>query len=313
MNCRIISAFAMSLVLTGAPVSALQDDGGQLAEIVEKVAPSICTVKAVIRMESKGTGQSQSHESRVTLQGVVVDSDGLVLVSNMPLSPTRLFEMMGMGEMSGQMGIKMTPVSFKVTFVREDKEYDAFLAATDSKLDVAFLKVEALGDRKLPAVDLSASSNIVIGQRVVSVSRLGKGYDYAPFFQTARVNGEIAKPRRAWMLEGAISGYGLPVFAFTGELIGILSTVPGASKEDGSEDSMGAGMVMRMLSGGSGMSAGGSFVLPGSVIKSAADQAKERAVVVAAERAKKKSQPEPSPAIAKKPAVSTTQKKPTKP
>ena len=312
MNRRMIPAFICVFVLAAAPTPASEDEGAQFAQIVEKVAPSICTVKAVIRMEFKGGGQAQSNESRISLQGVVVDPNGLVLVSNMPLSPSRFYELMGMGEMSSQMGIKMTPVSFKITFEREDKEYDAFLAATDSKLDVAFLKVEALGDRKLAAIDLSAASNVLIGQRVVGVSRLGKGYDYAPFFQTARVNGEIAKPRKAWMLEGGFAGYGLPVFAATGELIGILSTVPGASKEEGGDDSMGMGMVMRMLSGGA-MSPGGSFVLPGAVVKSAADQAQERAIVVAAERAKKKSQPDTASTAAKKPATNAASKKPAKP
>src|SRR5688572_23135273 len=125
MNRRMFAAFLLGLMTITVPVLAAQDDGAQFAQIVEKVAPSICTVKAVLRMEFKGGGQSQSTESRVSLQGVVVDENGLVLVSNMPLSPTRFYEMMGMGEMSGQMGIKMTPVSFKITFLREDKEYDA--------------------------------------------------------------------------------------------------------------------------------------------------------------------------------------------
>jgi len=85
--------------------------------------------------------------------------------------------------------IKVIPTDIKVIFEQEDKEYTAFLAATDTKLDLAFLKIEGLGDRKLTAVDFAAAAVPTLGEQIVTVSRLRKGFDYAPYFETARISG----------------------------------------------------------------------------------------------------------------------------
>jgi len=71
----------------------------------------------------------------------------------------------------------------KVVVEREEKEYEAFLAATDSKVKLAFLKIEDLGDRKLAAVDFGSPVDAAIGQTVVALGRQKKGYDYAPFVE----------------------------------------------------------------------------------------------------------------------------------
>ena len=287
-----LKSFVVAVIILGCvsvlPVRA-DEESAQLQALVAKYAASIVTVKAVLKTEFKAGGESQDSESRITVQGVVVDADGMVVVSNLPFSSKRMMEMfggMGAGEASG-FGIKMSPTSFKVIIEREEKEYDAFLAATDAKYDVAFIKIDGLGDRKLQAIDFSNAASPAFGQKVICVSRLGKGFDYAPFFQTARISGEIAKPIKAWMVDGSISSFGLPIFTQTGEPIGILSTVPSGVKEDGTSDRMGFTFMMRML-GGNGSSPGGAFLLPGAPVKALVEQAKLQAITVAAERAKKK-------------------------
>src|SRR3989442_11268078 len=84
------------IIMTIQPVRA---DGaaGQLQAIVDKQSPSIVSVKAVIKTEMKGGGSSQAQESRMNLQGVIVDPDGLIMVSNTPFSPNRIMEMFGGG------------------------------------------------------------------------------------------------------------------------------------------------------------------------------------------------------------------------
>ncbi len=296
--CRSLLGVA-ALTFWAASVRA-QDEMAQLDGLVTKYAPAIVTVKAIVKTETKFGGAGQAQESRMNLTGVAVSADGLVMISNMSFSPMRMMEMMGMPEEMGDMSFKVTPTSFKVVIGSEEKEYNAFLAATDTNLDLAFVKVEGLGDRTLPFVDFGQGTSALVGQKVAQINRLGRGYDYAPFFQTARVNAEIAKPRTAWMLEGDISAFGLPVFGMTGDVVGVLTTIPSGVKEQGADAAMGLSMVMRLMGGG-GSAPGGAFVLPASVVKGVIEQAKVRAIEVAAERAKPK--PKPKQSAPAKPAA----------
>lgn len=294
------------------PVRA-DEEASQLQTLVEKTAPAVASLRVVLKTEYKGGGASRDQESRLTMQGVVVTPDGLLMLSNTPFSTKRMMEMMGAEGMIEDLGMKITPVAFKVSFPGDEKEYDAFLAATDTNLDLAFVKVEGLEGKTLAVVDFGSAVNPTIGQRVVAVSRLSKGYDYAPYFQSGRVVGEITKPRRAWILEGGISEFGLPVFTTSGEVIGVLTTVPSGVKDEGLGDSMSMGFsfLMRMLGGGGGGVAGGVFVVPGATVKSVIERAAAKAVEVAAERAKKKAQKEAEKA--KEPKKETTKPKEGKP
>lgn len=284
------------------PAVAQDESATNVQAIVEKVAPSIVTVKVVIKTTMKVGGESMEEESKMSLQGVVVTPDGLIMVSNSPFSPKRMMEMLAGESMPAGMDYKMTPTSIKVTFGNEDKEYDAFLAATDTKLDLAFIKVEGLGERQLTPVNLASATDAKLGQKVIAISRLSKGYDYAPYFAFGQICGEITKPRRAWMLLGDVSQLGLPVFTLNDELLGVLTTIaPDVREERG--DTMGFAMFMRLLTGGGSSGTGGVFVVPGQQVSPLVEQASRRAAELAQQRAKQKQEPPKPP--------TTTQ--PTKP
>lgn len=306
MRQHILWVVGVMASLAPLAISAQADQpADQLKALIAKAGPSMVTVRAVVKMEYKGGGESQANDSRMTLQACVVSADGLVMVSNIPFSPKRLMDMMG-GDTPEGFSMKMTPTSIKVSVPGDEKEYDAFLAATDTTLDLAFVKIENLGDKKLTPVDFGTATEAAVGQRVAMVSRLGKGYDYAPFVNTAAIAGEVSKPRKAWALDGNISQFGLPVYAVSGELIGVLTTVAGGVKDDGTSDAMGFAVISRLMGGGGSM-AGGVFVVPGSAVKGIVDQAVQKAVEVAAERAKNKDKA-PAPTTPAKPKTT----KPTK-
>lgn len=289
---RAISAVVIALCLL--VTARAQDEMTSLQAVVEKVAPSIVTVKVVLKTTMKMGGESMEEESKLSLQGVVVTPDGLVMVSNSPFSPRRILEMLAGESMPAGMDYKMTPTSIKVIFGNEDKEYDAFLAATDTKLDLAFIKVEGLGDKQLTPVNLAGAVDVQLGQRVVAISRLTKGYDYAPYFALGQVCGAIAKPRRAWVLMGDVSQLGLPVFTMNGELVGVLTTLAPDVREEGG-DTAGFAMFMRLLSGGGTSGTSGVFVVPGQQVGPLVEQASRRALTLAAERAKQKQEaPKPT-------------------
>lgn len=290
---KLFWAVLLSLSLLVPAVA--QDEGANVQSVVEKVAPSIVTVRVVIKTTMKMGGESMEEESKMTLQGVVVTPDGLIMLSNSPFSPKRMMEMLAGEAMPAGMDYKMTPTSIKVIFGNEDKEYDGFLAATDAKLDLAFIKVEGLGDRQLTPINFASATDVKLGQKVIAVSRLTKGYDYAPYFALGQVCGEITKPRKAWMLLGDISQLGLPVFTLGGELLGVLTTIAPDVREEGG-DTMGFAIFMRLLSGGGSSGTGGVFVVPGQQVSPLVERANRRAAELAQQRAKQKQEAPKPPA-----------------
>jgi hypothetical protein len=229
----------------------------------------------------KYAGNAQDEESRLEMDGTVVDPGGLVMIANTALSPSRLLSLMGQ-EMEGA-EITATPTDIKVVLGPDEKEYTAFLAATDSKVDLAFLQVEGLGDRRLQAVDLQTSVKPAIGDELAVVSRLAKGFDAAPYLELARVVGEITKPRPAWVVGGP-AAFGVPAYTLDGKFAGVLTTLEsGVAASDG-DSPFGFSTAMRMLSGGGGVIR--PFLLPASAVTSLVQRAREQAAAKIAERAK---------------------------
>ncbi len=292
---RVFVCMGIALMLGFANAAqGADDESAQLLNLVNKMSPAVVTVKALLKTQGGAGGQRSDIQSRIELQGVVVSTDGLVMISNTSLSPGSLFGALGNRGPGGDANeIKSVPSDIKIIFEQEEKEYSAFLAATDSKLNLAFLKIEDLNDRKLIFADFSKNVSPMIGQQVAAISRLQKGYDYAPFFETSRISGEIGKPRKAWLVDGNFSEFGLPVFDMNGNAIGALTTIQASAKNESNDESAMFAMTMRMMTGGGGIVR--PFILPASVVNGVIAQARIRAVSVAAERAKNKTaKPTPS-------------------
>ncbi|MCO5171852.1 MAG: serine protease [Planctomycetes bacterium] len=268
----------LGVLLTAAAAHA-QDPGAQAAQVLQRRAPSIVTVKIVLKTEVKVMGQTQEREERIQVQGAVVDAGGLVMLSNSAISAAQLQEALSeMMDDEGQPGgfeIKTTPSDIKVVFGEEDTEHPAFLAASDARLDLAFVQVQELGDLKLAPVEFPEEGAPRVGQTIVLVSRLHEGYDYAPYFETAVVAGEIRTPQPAFVVSGQTSAVGLPVFAPTGEVLGVLTVVASGVRPEG-------GGIMQAMGGESPMAqAFRSFVLPSKQVRAVVAQAKERAAEAA--------------------------------
>ena len=296
---RLKSGLAVGamLLVMAVPGARAQDEGAQLQTLVDKVSPSIVTVKMLLKSGDKEA--DQSAESRLEIPGVVVDADGLIMISNIPMSPARIAAALGGGE-AGDADMKSTPSEIKIVFEQEEKEYTAFVAATDAKSELAFLKIEDLAGRKLTPVDFSGTTSPAIGQKVVAVSRMAKGYDYAPYFASSRISGLLVKPRKAYVLDGSISEIGLPLFTLTGEAVGAISIVESSVKNENAQSSASFTMAMRYMFGGGLVR---PFLVPSATINGLIGQAKQRAVTVAAERAKTRAAPKTEPVKPVKPAA----------
>lgn len=281
-NCFLTCA-ALALLLV-APASLRASD---FAGILDKTAPAIVTVKVVLKMEISMMGQAQNEESRSEMPGVVVDSSGLIMISNAEISSDRMQEALAGAGLPGQVDLKVTPNDFKVIFGNEEKEHAAFLVATDTKLDLAFLQVENTEGLTMTPVSFADAPKAAVGQSLVSISRLKKGYDYAPYFTTGRISGAIKKPRKAWIVDGSIGSYGLPVFSEDGAVLGVLVTLTPTTTE--ASDGAGIGMLMRMMRGAGGNDGPvGTFILPAKIANRVIEQSKTKAAELRKEHAEKK-------------------------
>lgn len=276
-----------------APPVLGQEEGARLAGLLRDVSPAIVTVKVVTNITVKQSAKSADHESRVELPGVVVDASGLIMTSIVPFAPEWLLKRFTRGEDLAKLQVTTVPSEIKICFEQEEKENGAFLAATDSNLGVAFLQLEDLAGKQIKAVDFSRpGAGPAVGDLVAGVSRLGKGYDAAPYFQTARISGKIGKPRQAWVTDGEVTMLGLPVFSPAGQVLGIVSMVgPGLGDADASaNDPFSRGLSM-MTGGGGGFRA---FILPAPAVAAVIEQARQQAAQKAAERAAQKAAPKPA-------------------
>ena len=209
---------------------ATAENSNSYKQLLEKLQSNIVTVRVVVKVEFKSEDETESDESKFTLQGAVLTSDGLILLSGVLLSSESFKQLIGAGD-DDKMTFSITPQSFKVIFGSETKEYEAKLVATDSQLGIGFLKIMDLEGRTLTPITFS-DEELSVGKEVLTVSRLPKGFDYAPYFVSGRIIGEVSKPRKAFLIEGNVRTLGLPVYSTRGEAVGVLVLLQHGLREE---------------------------------------------------------------------------------
>ncbi|HEX6203121.1 MAG TPA: trypsin-like peptidase domain-containing protein, partial [Thermoanaerobaculia bacterium] len=275
-------ALAAALLAAAAVAPAPRaDEAGR--RLLERYAPAVVGVEAVMRAEMRMGGESQEQEGKVELVGAVVDPGGLIMVWNSSISTSRLQEMLAAtaGPNGGDFGIRMEPVSFHVVRPGSDERHAAFLAASDSQLDVAFLQLEPPPAEPLPAISFAEVGEVAVGQRLYAVTRLGASFDRAAHYAPLEVVGMLTKPRRGWILAGDQGALGQPVFDDAGRPVGVLATVISTVPRDAGLFPWSGGTF-----GESGRNAGpvGVFLLPGAAVGRAIELSKERARELLEER-----------------------------
>ncbi len=219
-------SFCLPLI---AWTQATPDASTAYKQVVDKIQPNIVTVRAVIKFDIRTEDESESQESKFTLRGAVLNSDGLIMTSGVLLSSESFKQIFGADDDDDS--ISITPQSFKIIFGSETKEYEAKLVAVDSQLGIAFLKITDLAGRTITPIAF-ANEGLEIGKEVITVSRLPKGFDYAPYFATGRVIGEVSKPRTAYLMRGSLTELGLPVYNLKGEAVGVLVVLSHGLKDE---------------------------------------------------------------------------------
>jgi hypothetical protein len=303
-------ALTLALAAAGAPgtvYTARGDDGptppatdAGLRSLLERYAPAVVAVKAVVKVELQMGGQGRDQEQTFEMLGVVVDPSGLVMISNAQISSSRLSEMMtSLGMVEEGFQFTMTPTEFKVYFEGVDQGRPAFLAAADTQLDLAFLQLEDPGPTPLPAVDFTTAAEPTLGQEVVGLARLNSSFDHAAYYEVARVSGEVRKPRRAWILDGQLTTLGLAVFNAAGKPVGVISTVVSSVAPDTAGNGGGLSGIIASLGPRKTVGPVGVFMLPATPVAKAIELSKVRAAKLLEERREaggKSDQASPAPA-----------------
>lgn len=278
------AALILGCVLTAPTARAAEPE--VLRQLLERYGPAVVTVEALVRTEMQMGGQGQDEENEVDIVGAVVDPGGLIMVWNSRISSARVVEMMRvMGRDDGNFDIDLTPLSFDVRLSGTEEPVEAFLAASDPQLDLAFLQLAEPPAEPLAFFDVAnGASGDLIGEEIYTVGRLSTSFAHAPFLGGGRVVGLLTKPRRSWIVSGDLQTYGLPVVTAEGQVAGVLSTV--LSSVDAERSSRQQGGMAAMMGGGDGKTMGpiGIFLLPAESVARAVARSRERAQAMLEER-----------------------------
>ena len=209
----LFAALAAALLAARAvPVRAAEPQ----ARLLKEKSDLVVSVKYTLQMTITGGGQTRDQEAAGTTTGVLVDKAGLVMISNDALQPSlpRQFR--------GQVDVKSTPSQIRVTFSGDPKEYPAILGATESKLGLAFVRIRDLEGKAIAALAGEPAAEPAAGDRIYGVSRLGEGFDFAPYVDELRVSGRLTKPREMINVEGDFLNLAHPVWDASGAVVGVL-------------------------------------------------------------------------------------------
>ncbi len=277
------TAAALLIVATSGPKLEAAT-GVDWSAQVERVAPAIVSLRITLETEREGSGD-EPEETTDEVRGTVVDPSGLILVWNSEISAGRMSEIFSRaGE--GAMRINVEPTDIRVRLPAEAEERPAFLAASDSDLDLAFVQLEQPPAKPLASVDFSRAAKVALGDELVVVSRLSSAFDHAPYFDLVRITGEVQKPRTAWIVAGGnATQVGMPYFAADGLPAGVLVTVLSRSGVPRSLNP--SKLFAELISLGRGQHEVGPiglFLLPAERVRPVIQLAKERAAELLAER-----------------------------
>ena len=196
---------------TSASTTAASGDALTIAQIAEKVKPSVVEVTT---SSVQTNGIFAQYVTEGAGSGVIISEDGYILTNNHVIE--------------GQSSIKVT--------TSDGQEYDATVVGTDDKTDIAVLKIEASG--LTPAV-IGDSDNLVVGETAVAVGNpLGElGGTVTDGIISALDREVTVEGKNMTLLQTSAavspgnSGGGL--FNEKGELVGIVNAKSGGDNVEG--------------------------------------------------------------------------------
>ena len=151
------SKFVIAALLAALCVGSAQADESNAWTAIREKAVSVVSIKFVLNIQCSMGGRSLDHEVNREVRGVIIDETGLILTANSHFDAIR---MIGIPRrFRSQVDIKSTPSDIRVLFGNEEDEFEAALVARDTNLDLAFLQILDLKDRKVKIQDNCRTEN----------------------------------------------------------------------------------------------------------------------------------------------------------
>lgn len=239
---------AVLLAAEPAPADATTD----YEKLVKEKAAAYVAVKYVLKVE--GAFDDSADEAETT--GIMIDTKGLVLCGNAALG----------GGSFGRYG-GSRPTEIKVLVGKDTEGLPATLLARDSELGLAWIQVKEPPSEDFAFIDFAKATTPKLGQRLLGLRRMGKYFDRAVVVSEGRVAGQTKKPRELLVpSEGLQAGWGLPVFAEDGSVVGVfVMQMPDEAEQSGD--------FFSFMGGAQDMF--GGLILPAAEVVKATKQARE--------------------------------------
>lgn len=195
-------------VQAAAALSAQGDFTATYQRLIEERAAAIVPIRYVITMTA--AGQEQRHEDRT--QGVLVSSDGLVLVSGRAVS-IDLAALNPLAAAAGGAGMVASASDFRVRLPGSDEWRPAALVTRDTELGLAWLRIAGVSG--LSHLDFAAVAEPAPGRIFYTVLRTSDEWGAVPVVRPGAILGATRVPRNALLVDGmpglAFDAAGLPM------------------------------------------------------------------------------------------------------
>lgn len=208
----IVTKVVVAAVLAGSVAGAAGQSPSPIRKVLREKSPAFVTLKYIMKVKA-GAKQSEVQDE---CTGAMIDPKGLILCSN-----TRLG---GLGAYYRSVGrdVTTTPTEIKVLIGEDTEGLDARVVARDTELDLVWVQIKDVGDRKFAFIDLADSREADIGDPVIIIRRMSKLFDRAAVIAETTIAGVTAKPRKLYVPVLPVAAeFGLPVFSPGGKVLGV--------------------------------------------------------------------------------------------
>ena len=154
-----------------------------------RYAPAIVRVEAVLETRLNLGGQGEAEDSRLDLLGAVVDPQGLVMIWNSHISSARMSEMMAERRPRRRHGHPGGAALVHRHAARGRGAGAARRHRLGARPGVPAARAAA-GASRCPSSTSRAAARPAVGDALLAVSRLGRGFDHAP----VRADGAHRRP-----------------------------------------------------------------------------------------------------------------------
>ena len=223
--------------------------------LVEKNKEAIVEVQFVVNIKIKvGAQEAPARDQKVSLNGTMLNADGLTVVSNAAADPEKQMEMQirrNPRYRNAEVDVQTAINEVKI-ILNDGTEVEAEIAIRDEDLSVMLVNPKEKPEKPYPFVSLDANCAPQQLDTVVSIARMNIDAGRTALVLSGMVRGIIKKPRKYYVAMSA--GAGLPAFDKDGKCFGIFLPRKSAS----------------------GMAVGSQFVLPAEDVLEVIEQIKKK-------------------------------------